>query len=499
MALASWAMTQEEATRLFAQGDVQAVIEAAVRATGLPDPTGDVRDGTRTTHPLTPLGNALRLFDSHGGVLRYLTESRGWLRWEDGRWVRDNEGAAVRELAAGLPTRIYGEGKDQDYQRNIEAFARWARKSGERSTIHDAVALLADRGDMRVSMAALDANTWLCGMNGGRQVLDLKTGQARPATQGDYVTKTLGVACVGDALRCPTWVRFIDDVMGGDKEVTAWLQRFCGYLLTGSTQEQIMLFCHGIGANGKSVFVDVLARVLGDYAQPLESEALVDHQRAAGAASPHLAALRGARMAFASETSQGMPMAEGLVKSLTGGDVLQCRELYGKPFEFTPRFKLLICGNHKPLISGTDNGIWRRMRLLPFSRVFAPNERDPHLTAKLLGEAEHILAWVLEGCLAWQREGLADVPSRIQAETAQYQQDMDTLGEWIRDCCTVSESVESSTRLLYQSYTLWAEESGLRRMSMQAFGRQLTERGFKEWRSKTARGRMGLKATQVQP
>lgn len=488
----------EAAERLLAKGEVQSVLEAVLNAVALREPTGDVRDGTKSTYPLTQLGNVSRIYKSHGHAVRYLPESKGWIIWRDGRWARDDDGAGVRSIAAGLPSRIYGEGADFG-GRDSEAFAAWARKSGSLGVVSDTVALLSDRHDVRVSLEVLDSSIWICGLDGGRRVLDLGTGQERPATQADYVTKSLGAKRVGDATRCPTWVKFLSDVMGGDSEVMDWLQRFCGYLLTGSTQEQILLFCHGIGANGKSVFVNVLTRVLGDYARPLESEALVDHRRVAGTASPHLSALRGARMAVTSETSQGVPMAEGLVKSMTGGDVLQCRELYGSSFSFSPQFKLVVCGNHKPLISGTDNGIWRRMRLLPFCRVFAPHEQNPRLEWAILQEADHILAWMLEGCLAWKEKGLSDVPKRIAEETGQYRKDMDTLGEWIDDCCLVSESVESETRSLYQSYENWAQESGLRAVSLQAFGRQLTERGFICKPTKTARLRKGLKVERMQP
>lgn len=195
----------------------------------------------------------------------------------------------------------------------------------------------------------------------------------------------------------------------------------------------MLLFCFGLGANGKSVFGELLHWIMSNYARAVPVETLTESRRQAGGATPDLADLAGARLALTSETEDGAALAETLIKSLTAGDTISARPLYGKPFNFQPQFKLLMLGNHRPVVRGTDHGIWRRIRLVPFRRTFAPDERDPHLLDKLKGEAPHILAWMIQGCIEWQRRGLADVPAVVTAETAGYQIEQDLIGQWLAE------------------------------------------------------------------
>jgi len=261
------------------------------------------------------------------------------------------------------------------------------------------------------------------------------------------------------------------------------MQRFCGYLLTGSTQEHIFLFCYGSGANGKSVFIDVLRHILGDYGRAIASETLSETKRHAGGATPDLADLIGARLVCSTETEDGTALAESLVKSLVSGDAMSVRKLYSQPVQFTPCFKLVMAGNHKPIVRGTDYGIWRRVRLVPFNRKFSEAERDPRLSDKLKAEAPHILAWMLAGCIAWQRRGLADIPEAVRQATADYQDDQDLVGRWIDARATPSAACETAADELYLSYTGWCFDNGLKPMSSIALGRQLGSRGYRRRKS----------------
>lgn len=441
----------------------------------------DVRDGTARTRPLTEHGNALRLLDQHRDRVRYVPEVQGWLVWRDG-WQWDVDGADVRMAAAALPQSIYAEGIGRNMA-EAEHCARWARQSQSMRVVQAAVQMLSDQRSIRVPMIHVDADPMLIGYDNARRVIDLRTGKSRPAAPGDYITKSLSVAEVGDAAKAVRWLQFLDQIFLGDAELIDWMHRWMGYTLTGSTAEQMLLFCYGLGANGKSVLGELLRWITGDYARSIPVEMLCESKRQAGGATPDLADLVGARLALTTETEDGAALAESLVKSLTAGDTISARPLYGRPINFAPQFKLLMLGNHRPVVRGTDFGIWRRIRLVPFRRTFAPDERDPHLLDKLKAEAPHILAWMIEGCIDWQRRGLTDTPKVVAGETANYQIEQDVIGQWLAEETTADAFSEVPTADVYASYRYWAIESGLRPASKVSLGRRLGERGFRSRRS----------------
>jgi P4 family phage/plasmid primase-like protien len=437
-------------------------------------PSCDSRDGTENTRPLTESGNALRLFDAYGEKIRYVPEVGKWLTWQ-GCWTWD-DGAGIRQLAGGLARQIYREG--EQHLKDSEHFAKWSRRSQARMTVENAVALFSDMSAIRVPMPTLDADQFLVGFDGAKQVIDLATGEIRPARQSDLITKSLGPHAVGDPAKAVRWLQFLDQVFDGDAELINWLKRFCGYLLTGSTREQIFLFCHGFGANGKSVLIETLKHVMSDYSRAIASETLAESKRGAGSATPDLAALLGARLVLSAETEDNTAMAESLVKSLVAGDTMSVRPLYGAPFEFQPNFKLVMAGNHRPVVRGNDHGLWRRVRLVPFNKTFSADERDPHLLDTLKGESDHILGWMLAGCLEWQRRGLADTPRVIADATAAYQVDQDITGAWLGECTQVSRYDEIMAADLYANYRQWSLDNGLKPASSNSLGRRLSERGF---------------------
>ena len=438
-------------------------------------PKADARDGTRDTRPLTEYGNVLRLFDIHGGRLKYVHDTQSWLIWDGGAW-KTNGCSSVRTLAATLSTAIYAEGAG--HINDAEYFARWARKSQEQRTIDAAVSLLSDFAQVRIPFAGLDADQFVVGFGRATQVIDLQSGVARAAAPADYVTKSLGVASVGNAGHALRWLQFLDQVFGGDQELIDWLQRFCGYLLTGSTREHMFLFCFGHGANGKSVFIELLKHIMGDYSRAIASETLSEAKRQAGGATPDLVALIGARLVLCSETEDNTALSESLVKSLVSGDSMAVRPLYSAPVQFTPNFKLVMAGNHKPVVRGNDDGIWRRVRLLLFGKTFSPDERDPHLLAKLKAEAPHILAWMVAGCIAWQQQGLADTPATIRQATDDYQADQDLMARWLGECTVHSVHDETTSGDLYASYKVWCLDNGLKPANSATLGRRLSERGY---------------------
>lgn len=451
----------------------------------------DARDGTLTTRPLTEFGNAQRLLDLHGERLRYVPDVRGWVVSRDGAWQWDISGAFVRATASSLAPTIYSEGAAFSMEQ-AQHFAKWARNSQNAHTIDAAVSLLSDQGRIRLSLAMIDADPMLIGFDNARQVIDLRTGQARPAASLDYITKSLTPCAIGGSAKAVRWHSFLAQIFDGDTELIDWLHRWCGYMLTGSTSEQIFLFFFGLGANGKSVLAETIRHIMGDYGRTVATETLTETKRQAGGASPDLADLIGCRLAMSSETEDGSALAESLVKSLTSGDTITARQLYATPVQFQPAFKLLMLGNHRPVIRGNDYGIWRRVRLVPFNKTFTEQERDLHLLDTLKAESPHILAWMVQGCLEWQRRGLADVPAVVANQTADYRQEQDVIGQWLGECTKADSVSETDTSELYTSYRNWAIESGLKPASKVSLGRRLSERGYSLRRSNGKRFWVGV-------
>lgn len=459
-------------------------------------PTCDARDGTGDSRPLTEYGNAQRLFDLHGSHLRYVHDTESWLIWDAGAWHWDRTDATVRSYATALPQAIYMDGGR--YLADGEHFAKWARRSQELRVANAAVKLLSDFAPLRLPLACVDADPMLVGFDQAREVIDLRSGTTKAASANDYVTKSLNVSVMGESAKAERWVQFLDQIFNWDYALIDWLHRFCGYLLTGSTQEQIFLFCYGLGANGKSVFIELLKYVLGDYARAIAPETLADSKRQGGSASPDLAALVGARLVMCNETEDNTAMAESLVKSLVSGDSMVVRPLYSEPIEFKPAFKLVMAGNHKPTVRGNDNGIWRRFRLVLFGRTFAPEDQDPHLSEKLKAEAPHILAWMVEGCIKWQREGLRDTPAAIEDATNDYREDQDIFGRWLAECTKQNRLGEETSTDLYVSYHSWCIRNGHRPCSSSVLGRRLAESGFHRRRSNGMNLWSGLTLIDVQ-
>ncbi|WP_150051272.1 DNA primase family protein [Methylomonas rhizoryzae] len=450
----------------------------------------DARDGTEDTRRLSEQGNADRLADAHRGNIHYVSGANAWLQWIDGTWKWDIDGSKIRRLAADLAKVIYREG--ELHLEHADHYAKWARKSSSLQVIKNSVELLKDIEGIRLPLSLIDSNGYIVGINDAKSVIDLRTGEVRDANQGDFITKSLKIDHLGSADKAERWIQFLDQVFEGDAELINWIKRWCGYLLTGSTQEQIFIFCYGKGANGKSVMGDILRYILGDYARAVSPETIAASKRQAGGATPDLADLIGARLAISSETEDETALAESLVKSLVSGDTLAVRKLYGSPVQFTPKFKLMVLGNHRPVIKGTDYGIWRRVRMIPFNRIFKPEERDPYLLDKLKNEAPHILAWMIEGCMEWQARGLADVPEVIKQATAEYQEEQDIFGKWIEDECERQPGSICLSQFLYDSYRSWCLRNGHRPMPSNAFGRKLSDEGYQKCKLNGSRAWFGL-------
>jgi len=248
-----------------------------------------------------------------------------------------------------------------------------------------------------------------------------------------------------------------------------------GYALTGSTSEHALFFAYGTGANGKGILLNTVAAILGDYAKTAPMETFTATQ---GDRHPtELAGLMGARLVTAQETEQGRRWAESKVKSMTGGDPIAARFMRQDFFEFTPQFKLLIAGNHKPGLRGVDEAIRRRLHLIPFTVTIPPERRDPDLFEKLKPEWPGILKWAIDGCLAWQRDRLTP-PGIVREATAAYLAAEDAIAQWLDECCACDPVYADKSGALFASWKTWADAAGEYAGSQKRFSQALEDRGF---------------------
>jgi putative DNA primase/helicase len=268
--------------------------------------------------------------------------------------------------------------------------------------------------------------------------------------------------------------------------LVSFLQLGFGYSLTGITDERAMFILHGSGANGKSTTIEVKVQILGDYAVRTPTESILVKRE--GGIPNDLAKLKGARFVYCSEVEEGKRLAESLIKDLTGNDTISARFMRGEWFNFQPSFKLWLATNHKPVIRGTDNAIWSRIRLIPFTVSIPEEERIPRsrMMERLTPEFPGILAWAVAGCFDWLKFGLGS-PDEVKQATDDYRGEMDILGGFINDCCVLSKDVEGTAKELYESYSKWAEANGEKPVSPRTFGVRLAERGFSKRRNTVGR------------
>ena len=348
----------------------------------------------------TDLGRALRFIERFGNDIRYVHEWNRWLVFEDGRWNVDGNGAAHR-LSAELCKEAVARALTLPGENEKSSALRGATAWGDVRAVDDMLA--SARNDRRVIVRPeqLDADPWLVGARNG--VVDLRTGTITEHSREQLVTKFVG-ADFDDTAKCPRWEQFLEEVFP-DEAVRRFVWKAAGYSLSGHTTEHHFMFLHGRGANGKSTFLEILSAAFGDYAIRAGARLLYDVDRRGAPPDHQIAELLGRRLVVANETLEGGKLNEGALKDITGGDTLRGERKYEAGFYFRPTAKLWLAGNHKPTIRGTDDGIWRRVRVIPFDRQFGPEERDENLHSKLLAELPGILNWLVEGAMLWQKRG----------------------------------------------------------------------------------------------
>jgi putative DNA primase/helicase len=416
---------------------------------------------------MTDLGNARRLVRLHGGDLRYVHAWHSWVAWETNRWRRDGDGTALR-MAKATVEEMFAEAAQIADEARRTAMRTFAIKSQSAQRLEAMVKLATTEIQVVLAADKIDADPYLLGLENG--VVDLRKVEFREARRDDYVTKAAGTAFDARA-ECPEWEAFLSKIFPkGDR---------------------LMFVLWGVGSNGKSTFRETVFSLLGDYAVGSDASLLIANKNAGGA-TPDVARLHGRRLITINETEQHSRLNEARVKFITGHDTITARNLYEEPFDFAPTHKTFLTTNHKPIVRGTDEGIWRRLHLLPFTHIIPVEERDRHFRQKkLMPEMPGILNWALEGLKAYWRDGL-NPPQEVLSATQEYRDDMDIVGQWIEErCCRNPASVEKVAGL-HRDYEQWSRGEIGFSMTVVAFGRELSDRGFVRTRVGNQRAVRGL-------
>lgn len=431
-----------------------------------------------TEQHLTDVGNALMLQRLRGESIRFADDMEQWFFWNEKHWEPASE-AVMLDIASSVARERHSVARNmpEDQRSAYGKYAYSCEAVQKRKSMIEAATAL---GALRVRAQAFDANPRVFYAQNRAIELTKRGIVVRKHLREDLVTK-IGGCDYDPSARRDRFDKFMMEFTGGNQELIDYLQRLCGYLLTGLTHEQAMFMFFGGGSNGKRKFLEAITNVLGGYAVSVQFETFSAKERNASAPSPDLAKMRGARVVSATEPEQGVKLGEALVKQLTGEDPVTAREMYDSPFTFIPTHKIIIATNYKPVIRGTDFGIWRRVKLVPCLEQFDDEKgnKDPLLAEKLKAEASGVLNWMLAGFTKFQETGLAQCVA-VTAATAEYRSESDVIGVFVAECVIRKSGCELTARELYSRYATWCREAGEYQHSQTAFGRKLAERGFEK-------------------
>lgn len=439
------------------------------------------------------VGNAERLIALYGKDIRFNPNRDKWLIWSGKHWRIDADGHAER-LAQKMVKKIQAAGDEiedhdekelKDYKKLIKSFVLKSEGDGRIKAMLNQAKVIQG---VPISTDSTDNNEYLLNCRNG--TLDLKTGMLKNHDRGDYITKLVDINYVSGA-DCPNWIDFLNRIFQGDEDLIKYVQKSIGYSLTGAITEQCFYMLYGNGANGKSTFLKAIEDILGDYADSLKGSSLMIKRNDDGARGD-LAKLQGKRFVVTSELNEGQTFDESLLKALTGGDTVPVRYLYGEEFPLRPQFKLWIGTNEKPKVKGTNLGIWRRVRLIPFLHTFKDEEKNENFYEECLRpELSGILNWAVQGCINWISEGVI-VPDKVKAAVEDYRGEMDTIEHFTNDCCVTGKEYTVKITDLYDAYCKWCSDNREHELSNIKFSKKLKEKGYEQARTKVSRHWEGL-------
>lgn len=433
--------------------------------------TFELFDRPDLTLQTTDTGNGIRFAQRMRDVVRYVPGEDRWYLWDGLRWAPDHLNR-VMLLTSEIAKDLYVEAAGVANDEHRTQLTRWAQTTQAVARRQAMLTAAAAEVGIAVHADALDADPWLLVVRNG--TLDLRTGLIRESLPTDLNTRRADVDFDAGAT-CPLWQKHVELVTGGDVGLQAWLRRAVGYTLTGSTGEHKVFFLQGTGNNGKSTFVDVVLRMLGDYASKADENLITG----TGGHPTQLADLRGARLIFVDETDREKKLAEQRIKMMTGRHI-KARFMRQDFFTYVPRFKLWIAGNHKPEIRGADEGIWRRLQLVPFDVEMSPDQKIIDYDQILMGELSGILNWALEGLRDWRELGQLGAPEAIVRATQEYRAEEDSIGLWLGEVARLGvKNAETPNGSLYESYRWWCHANGVQDVKSNiVLGRELAARGL---------------------
>lgn len=423
----------------------------------------------------TDLGNAERFADQYRDKVRFEHKAGQWYIWDGKRFKLDDTGH-IYTLAKTSVRSIYKEAQDIESEDKRKAKSSWAAKSESRQRMANMLALASTEAGIAVTTEHFDRDPMQLNLRTG--VLNLTDFHIHHHTPGFQITQLADVEYSDDA-ECPKWLEFQRTIFAGaDVEaMMSFIQRAVGYSLSGLTSEQCLFFCYGSGSNGKSVFFDVMKMLFGDYYQKAPTEMLL-LRRQEGIPND-IARLRGARLVVAAELPENKKFNESRIKDLTGEDRIVARFLHGEFFEFDPTHKLWLYGNHKPIITGTDHGIWRRINLIPFTVTIPEEKKRPReeLMAEFRAELPGILRWAIGGYSEWKESGLQR-PRSVSEATEEFRAEMDVLGPFIDEYIEEARTYSVQFSDVYQAYTHWAQQNGEYALPLRRFNQRMRDRGY---------------------
>jgi putative DNA primase/helicase len=394
----------------------------------------------KTTVLITEDSAALVFAERYQGRFLYDHDAASWYRWSGYHWQQERSKLAfdwartlVRELSEAEDLRVKIKSRKTSFVSGVERFAQTDR----------AFSMLNHEWNRDPFLFATPSGT-----------VDLRTGILRPASADDRINKVAAIGPLATA-DCDLWYRFLDETTDRDDELIAFMQRWFGYCLTGDIREHALVFCYGPGGNGKSVMLNTVRRILGDYAKVAMMETFTATKFEQH--STDVASLAGARLVTATETEEGKFWAENKIKQMTGGDPVTARFMRCDPFTYLPTYKLTIIGNHEPNLRNVDDAMRRRLNNVLFNRK--PAHIDKSLEEKLKNEWPGILRWMINGCLAWQEQGLAP-PESVKAATRSYFENQDLFSQWLEEKCDVAPGKDATSTDLFASWSAYAKAAG---------------------------------------
>ena len=434
----------------------------------------------------TDITNRDYFLKAFGDKIRFCLMWNKFLLWNGTCWEIDKKGKVEEDCVDFVHHMYRGLRVINDLQLQKD-FEKHLIKSESFRRIQALVGLLKMSKDIKVSDDELDTDNYLFNVNG--ITLNLKNGKGFPPEPKNLITKKSKFVYDKEA-KCPTWDLFLMQIFNQDKDLIRFVQKAMGYSLSGDVTEQCLFILWGTGANGKSTFLNVLQELFGDYACTTGTETFM---KKTSEQSNDLARLKGIRLVTTTEVEQGKSLSESLIKQITGGDEITARFLYGEYFFFKPTFKIFMATNHKPKIRGADNGIWRRIKMIPFTVTIPPEQRDKTLTEKLIAENSGILNWLIAGYAMWRKEGLGE-PDAIREANEEYRMDMDVVGTFVNDCFDIDATLRwrLPNQMLYQTYIKWCNVNNERVMSQKWLTMRMSEKGFKRMVSNNGRIWLGL-------